>query len=588
MPGILDNIKSLFTYKPAAKQGFELLEGRHEGIDRENTPEAHNIKATEEDKETTPEAGSSKTMNDSSNKDNDKSASTKQKQNSKVSNELTYNLDKINKEFASSYNADIITRKFKICNRTDSFIANIDGMVDRTLISDFIIRPLMDSSNFNEYFNKSHLTSMVDYINDSVISVSELDKVMDYDIILSRILNGDTALFVDGCDACLMINTRGYEKRSIDKPIIENVVMGSQEGFTEHLRTNITLIRKIIKNKNLISEMLNIGDANHAFCAVLYLNGIANQEVVKEVKRRIKSINADFINGDGMLGQYIEDSPFSLFPQNLVTERPDRAASFLMDGKVIIIAEGTPFAEAVPITFYHLLQTSEDSMLRWQYGTFLRIIRVFGLLVSTLLPAMYVALVMFHQEMIPTELLASIARTKENVPFPTIVEILLLEISFELIREGGIRVPGVIGQTLGIIGALILGQAAVAAGLVSPILIIVVAVTGLGSFAIPNYPLGIGLRMIRFFFTLMAGIIGFYGISIALFLVACLTCNMKSFGVPFLSPVVPKSKANPDLILRQPIWRQDSRPDFLNVPNRKRQPKVSRGWTQQNNTEDDK
>jgi spore germination protein KA len=592
MPGLMESIKKIFTYKPAANQTFELLEGKYEGVERENTPEAFNKKGGKksegQNKSQSSQEDQPFAVNGWSNRSKDETETSKQEQNDKVSSDLKYNLDKINKEFASSYNADMITRKFKIAKKIDTFIANIDGMVDRTFITDFIIHPLMKIENFDEYFKGNHLTPIVDYISDNVISVNELDKVEGYETILLRILNGDTALFVDGCDACLMINTRGYEKRSVDKPIIENVVLGSQEGFTEHLRTNITLIRKIIKNKNLISEMINIGQTNHAFCAVMYMNGIVNQEVVKEVKKRINSIDADFIIGNGMLGQYIEDNSFMLFPQMLSTERPDRAASFLMEGKVIIISEGTPFAEAVPITFYHLMQTSEDSMLRWQYGTFLRIIRVFGVLISTLLPALYVGLTLFHQEMIPTELLASIVRTKENVPFPTLVEILLLELSFELIREGGIRVPGVIGQTLGIIGALILGQAAVTAGLVSPILIIIVAVTGLGSFAIPNYPLGIGLRIIRFFFTFLAAIIGFYGITIGLFVVACLTCNMKSFGVPFLSPVTPKSKANPDLIIRQPIWKQETRPDFSNVPNKRRQTVNSRGWKNKNNGENNK
>jgi spore germination protein KA len=591
MSGLIQTIKKLLTYKPAANQGFELLEGKDEGVERENTPEVSDIKTDsppqKQNEDNFEEEKQTFAVNGWSNKNKAETNSQNKKKSDKVSSDINYNFDRINKEFGSSYNADFITRKFKIAKKIGAFIANIDGMVDRTFITDFIIRPLMEINNFDEYFNASYLMPIVDYIIENVISVNELDKVEDCDTILLRILNGDTALFVDGCNACIMINTRGYEKRSVDKPIIENVVLGSQEGFTEHLRTNITLIRKIIKNKNLISEMINIGQTNHVFCAVLYMNGIVNQEVVKEVKKRINSIDADFIIGSSMLGQYIEDNSFMLFPQMLTTERPDRAASFLMEGKVIIIADGIPFAEAVPITFYHLLQTSEDSMLRWQYGTFLRIIRMFGVFISTLLPALYVGVVMFHQEMIPTELLASIVRTKENVPFPTIIEIMLLEISFELIREGGIRVPGVIGQTLGIIGALILGQAAVTAGLVSPILIIIVAVTGLGSFAIPNYPLGIGLRILRFFFTLLAGIIGFYGISVGLFVVACLTCNMKSFGVPFLSPVAPKTKANPDLIIRQPIWKQETRPDFLNVPNRKRQSKNSNGWVKQNNREGD-
>lgn len=587
MAGVFNSIKKYFKYSPKVNKTFELLEGSDEGEEHENTPEAANIKTDSAKKDSVVQKGDIKqhkskkaplSVEEWNKQKKEEATSFAQAEKGKVSNNLSINLDEIKKEFGIPYNTDMIARQFKVAQKVNAFITYIDGMVDRTFISDFVIRPLMDTQNFHGYFRDEKQYNIADYIVDNVISVHEIGKMKDLNTIYFQILSGDTALFIDGSDNCLIISTRGFEKRSVEKPVTENVVMGSQEGFTENLRTNLTLVRKIIKSKNLITEMIRVGKINQAYVGIMYMNGIVNQEVVKEVKRRVGSIDTGFIMGDGMVGQFIEDNPFMLFPQALSTERPDRVAAFLMEGKVAIISEGAPFAEVVPITFYHLIQTSEDSMLRWQYGTFLRFIRIFGVMVSTFLPAMYVALTLFHQEMIPTELLASIARSKEEVPFPTIVEILMLEISFELIREGGIRIPGVIGQTLGIIGALILGQAAVAAGLVSPILIIIVAVTGLGSFAIPNYPMGLGLRLLRFVFTFLAAILGFYGISIGLFSLACVACSMKSFGVPFFSPVAPKSKTNPDLIIRQPIWRQNMRPDYLNTPNRKRQGDNARGW----------
>lgn len=245
-------------------------------------------------------------------------------------------------------------------------------MVDRIFISDFVMRQLMDSQNFQGYLEEAAPGDIAEYIVDNVISVHKIGKITDFNTIFFKILSGDTALFIEGSDACLIISTRGYEKRSVEKPVTENVVMGSQEGFTENLLTNLTLVRKIIKNKNLITETIKVGKTNQAHVGIMYMNGIVNQEVVKEAKKRLSSIDADFIIGDGMVGQFIEDNPLMLFPQALTTERPDRVASFLMEGKVAIISEGTPFAEVVPITFYHLLQTSEDAMLRWQYGTFLR------------------------------------------------------------------------------------------------------------------------------------------------------------------------------------------------------------------------
>ncbi len=563
----LTNLKSLFTYKPQKEQPFELLE-------TEGSEEKEQTSGSKTDNESG--------MNNTDTSGSETDGNTVNTDNTNVFCSLKSNLDMIKKELSMPGNNDAVIREFKIGRKLNAFIVYIDGMVDRTFISDFIMRQLMDLQNFQDFFCNSACENITDYISDNVISVNEIAKETKLSNIIVKVLSGNTALFVDGDERCLLIGTKGYEKRSIDKPVTENVVYGSQEGFTENLRTNTSLVRKIIKNKNLITEIITVGQSDQDQCAIMYLKDVVNTTVVDEVKRRIKSVNVDAIIGGGMLSQLIEDNGYMLIPQTLVTERPDRTASFLMEGKIAIISEGAPFADIVPVTFFHLLQTSEDSSLRWQYGTFLRLIRIFGILIAILLPAMYVAITMFHHEMIPTELLASIAQAKEQVPFPTIVEVLTLEVSFELIREGGIRVPGVIGQTLGIIGALILGQAAVAAGLVSPILIIIVAVTGLGSFAIPNYPLGLGVRIIRFSLIFLAAILGFYGISCGIFILGCLVCSMKSFGVPFFAPIAPKTNSNPDIIIRHPTWKQNQRPDFLNTQKQKKQAENPRGWKSEN------
>lgn len=346
----------------------------------------------------------------------------------------------------------------------------------------------------------------------------------------------------------------------------------------ETVRTNITLIRRIVRNKNLITENISVRSTNNLTCALMFVDGIANAKLINEIRRRIRNINTDIISSDGMLEQLIEDKPFTLFPQVLSTERPDRAASFLLEGQVILASEGSPFVFAVPVTLFHLYHTAEDANLKWQFATAMRLIRILGILSSALLPGFYVALTLFHREMLPTELLVSIARAKETIPFPTLIEVLLMEISFEVIREAGIRVPGVIGPTLSIIGALILGQAAVAANLVSPVLIIIVAVTGLGNFAIPNYSFATSIRILRFLFIFIGFIAGFYGIAAGMTIVGANMCSLKSFGVPFLSPVAPKTGRGADLFVRQPVWQQKKRLDYLNVSDRYRQPKETRGW----------
>lgn len=483
-----------------------------------------------------------------------------------VSEKLEINLKKIQEEFVTHKNSDLIIRQFMIDKKHKAFIVFIDGMVDRDTINNYILRQLMMPNLFE---NTNTVKDLIEYIEENVLAVHDTKKEKSFKMIIRQILNGLTVLFVEGSDKALIFETRGYEKRSVEKPVTENVIRGSQEGFNENLRTNITLIRRIVKNNRLVTEIVPVGKENNSHCAILYIEGITNPKVVNEVKRRIASIDVDFVSGEGMLEQLIEDRPFMIFPQVLRTERPDRAASFLMNGKVIIVADGTPFIIAVPISFYHLIQSSEDANMKWQFATVLRNIRAIGLLLSIVLPGIYIALTLYHQEMIPTDLLIAIAQSRENVPFPVLIETVLMELSFELIREAGVRVPGIIGTTLGIIGALILGQAAVAAGIVSPILIIVVAVTGLGNFTSPDFALGFSIRILRFALIVLGGLAGFYGISLGIFIIIGSLCNIKSFGVPLLSPVGPKTKGYAGIFIRSPYGNED-RSDYLNTLKRKR------------------
>jgi len=494
-----------------------------------------------------------------------------------ISSELCVNLEKIKQRFLMHKNQGIIIREFNIGKKTNAFIAYIKGMVDKQTLNLAIIPQLMSKEAADEN-NGSDDQCTIDYLVKNVLAVHNLTRLSKFSEASMQILRGASVLFIEGCDECIVFDTLGYEKRSVSKPVTESVVRGPQEGFTENLLTNITLIRRIVKNEKLVNEMIPVGNTNHSNCAVIYLEGIANPKVINEIKKRIKKINTDVIMGDGMIEQFIEDNSLTLFPQILSTERPDKAASSIMEGQVVIIAEGTPFALVAPVTFFHLFHTSEDSQLRCPFGTFLRLIRLVGVALATFLPAIYVAVALFHSEAIPTQILEAIIEARERVPFPTIVEILLLEISFELIREAGIRVPTIIGQTIGIVGALILGQAAVSAGIVSPILVIIVSVTGLGSFVIPSYTMGIALRILRLFFILSAAMMGFFGITVLAFIVTIFACSIKSFGVPYFSPIAPSTKIGPDFLIRAPIWMQKNRPDEFNTPNRKRQGNNQKVW----------
>lgn len=484
------------------------------------------------------------------------------------------NLDYMKKSFNHPLNKDIKIREFKVAGKIRAFIIYIDGMVDRNIVNRDILRPLLRDEG-----PISDVNCSIDYILDNVLATNEAEKVSTMQEALFGILMGDTGIYIDNCNYYIFCETKGYEKRAVDKPQVEAVISGSQEAFNENLRTNTVLVRRIIKNSKLVTEYIRVGERGNSLCALMYISDLANPTLVQEVRRRVSSIRTDFVLGDGMLEQFIESETRSLFPTTLHTERPDRTAANILEGKVAILSEGEPFTLIVPVTLTEMLHSPEDMNVRPFYGTLLRMIRLFALFVATFLPGIYIAITNYHQEMIPTELLIAIGSARENVPIPTILEVLLMETSFELIREAGVRVPGTLGTTIGIIGALILGQAAVQASLVSPILIIIVAVTGLGNFAIPNISFAFSLRIARIIFIIAGATFGFYGISLLMVTLTVLIADMTSFGVPYLTLISPKGRKGRDILRRRPIWLQEFRPDYVNPLDVRRQPDISRQWT---------
>jgi spore germination protein KA len=598
MAGVFQKAKSFLVYKQPKNEehGFELLEGDNEGV--MNPPESGSPNGqtqSQQNSQRNQNDGGYQAVGQSGNQAGGKDAQQKRSRSSMknsadtggasrhrppkdpeyISDKLSENIETIKQKFHMPRNQDVIIREFKLGWKTDACLCFIGGMIDKPMLTQSVLPRLMSKDIIYEIGRRCPIDALIE----NVLNVSKVDKLRRFTDVVLSILRGDSVLFVDGCDQCAVIDSIGYKTRSIDQPVTEKVVKGSQEGFTENIRTNITMLRRIIKNENMIVETMTAGKADNSTVAIVYHDEFANPKVIQEVKKRLSRINTDFICGSGMLEQYIEDNSFMLFPQTIATERPDRAASFIMEGQVVIFVDGTPFAMAVPVTFFRLLHSSEDANARWPFGTFLRLVRIFGLFCATFLPGLYTAIVLFHPEVIPTELLISITEAKAPVPFPTIVELLILEGSFELIREGGIRVPTAIGQTLGIVGAIILGQAAVAAGLVSPVVVIIVSITALGSFTIPNYEFGLAVRIERFLFIAVGAVLGIYGLSLMIFVLAILACSMKSFGVPFFAPIAPQTKGSPDVVIRKPIWMHKNRPDAIQSPNRQRQGNNVKNWS---------
>lgn len=514
---------------------------------------------------------------------------------------LSVNLDFLKVKYNTLINSDIVVREFTLTARNrqyGAFLIYIDGMVDTKIINDFVLEPLMLRNKANSYDgNETRVVSeaisnnitvrkvkkfdLVDYIYNSLVPQNAVKKKKSFNDILPDINMGNCLLFVDTIDTAFSIDAKGFKQRGVDSPKNETVIRGAQEAFTEAIRTNTSMIRRFVNNENLVIESLSVGKVTKTKCAVCYMKDIANDDLVAEVKYRLNNLDIDTIISSGQLEQLIEDNSKCSLPQMLSTERPDKAANHILSGRVVVIVNGSPYVLIMPCVFVDFLSSAEDPNLKFQYANLLKFVRLVAFFITLLLPGLYVAITNFHQEIIPTELLFAIVASRESIPFPIIVEILAMEISFELIREASLRVPSPIGTTIGIIGALILGQAAVEASIVSPILIIIIAITGITSFAIPDFYLSFHLRIVRFLYTIAGFLAGFLGIGIVLFGHLILLCSLKSFGVSYLAPYIPSTGKNNKSYFMPPFWNREKRPDFLNTKRPKKEERISMKWKYQ-------
>lgn len=477
-------------------------------------------------------------------------------------------------------NKDVVIRKLTIPGQpaVKAMLVFVDGLADKKIVTMTVLKPLMTMSKPREELYSGDLVGI---IIDQYLPSGQASRVGDFQAVQQAINTGDTVLFFDGIDEAVTVETKGFEHRGVDRPVIEQSVRGSQNAFTEVLRVNTALIRSMLHSSDLVTEMIPVGKRGHSNCAVMYLASVANSDLVAEVRRRIKGINTDLIIDSGILEHFIVDFPQNPFPQTLSTERPDRVVVHLAEGRVALLLDGSPFGHIVPVSIFTLMHSADDFSLHYYYTNMLRIIRWIGAFISMLFPAVYLAISTFHQEAMPTELLLSITAARAQVPFPTIFELLVMELAFELIREGGLRIPGILGSTIGIVGAIILGQAAVTAKIVSPIMVIVIAVTGLASYSIPDYRLASTFRLLRLAFVFLALNMGLVGITCGFLILTAVLCSMKSFGMPYLAPVAPKTISGGDIILRIPVHMQSKRPDELNPQDIIRQGTVSRPWTEE-------
>ena len=479
--------------------------------------------------------------------------------NDTINCDVSANEERLKTEMHAEINPDMVLRRFLLCGQIEALAVFINGMSDQSLVSDFILRQGIPP---RELPNDAPL---IEYVANNVFAMAEVKQETSWNTIKTAIMDGCTAVFIQGQTTALNMDTRSYEHRSIQEPSNEKVVKGSQEGFVENLRTNITLIRRRVRTDDLVVELRTYGKEGSSRAAIMYREGIANESLVNEIKRRLANVNAMYVFNAGTLEQLTERNTYSVFPQLLATERPDRTAAMLMEGHVAVIVEGSPMANVMPATLFTLMATGEDSTMRVVQGSVIRMVRYIGAAISILLPGYFLALALHHQSLLSSEVLTTVVASRKMVFAPIGMEMLFLLLVFQLVREAGMRVPGSIGQAIGIIGGLILGQAAVTANLASSVMLIIVALTGLGNFCIPDYSTQLSASVLRVILVIASWLAGLMGLFCGVFVIIAWMASLKSFGVPFLAPHSPKANSKRPMILRGPIDNVSRHKDVLNT-----------------------
>nr|WP_257984282.1 spore germination protein [Neobacillus cucumis] len=472
------------------------------------------------------------------------------------------NIDRIKGELGNS--SDVGIRVVSAGNHKCALVF-IDGLIDIKMINDFILEPFMEKNLIPEQ------QDIYQYLIDNATAIGSVQTIDNWNQVYDSILSGNTVIFIDGYNKAISAETKGWEKRSITEPSTQLSIRGPKDSFTETLRTNTALIRRRIKSPNLWLETIKLGSVTQTDIAIMYIKGIANDKIVDEVKKRLKRIDMDAITASGYIEQLIEDQTWTTFPTTFHTERPDVVASHILEGRIALVVDGTPFVLTAPALFVQFFQAPDDYYSRFDISTGIRLLRIIAFLIALIGPATYIAATTFHQEMIPTTMAIAIAAQRENVPFPAFIEALIMEITFEILREAGLRLPRAVGQAVSIVGALVIGQAAVQAGFVSPVMVIVVSVTAIANFSTPIFAMAIAARLLRFVLMGLATMLGFYGMMLGLMFMALHLCSLRSFGVPYMMPLAPFNISNQqDAFVRFPLWAFKNRPPFISKGNMKR------------------
>ncbi|WP_186576943.1 spore germination protein [Aquibacillus kalidii] len=463
-----------------------------------------------------------------------------------VHTKLDKNAQHIKQLFSYGLNKDFTFRELTAKYSQEKIeIYYYSSIVDANKVYDAIVRPLLESEGKQ--------------IRDVIVAES-VKEITDFEQATEHINSGKAIIFEDGNNTAYSIDVAKFEYRGIGKAENESTIRGPQEAFTESLNVNVSLIRKRMHDKQLVTEGKQVGARSKSEVNIVYVKDLVNEEILKSVRERLDNIEADNVRNLELLEQFIEERPYSLVPTVLFTERPGNATSYLEDGHIIILMNNSAGCLIVPVTFWSFFHSPEDRYLRFLFGNFSRLVRMLAFYLTTMISATYIAITNFHSAMLPPDLLLAITASRERVPFPLIFEILIMEIAFELIREAGIRIPNPLGPTIGIVGALILGQAAVQANIISPIIVIITAVSGLTSFAVTDVSINYSVRITRFIFIFSAGFLGIFSLMGAFLAWFMYVASIKSFGVPFFAPLSPSYRSPHDTLFRKAIRNEIWRP----------------------------
>ncbi len=466
--------------------------------------------------------------------------------------------------------ADCVKRRLTIggSNLVDIYLIYVDNMINKDLLEEATLRYLIYKMEEMPDENK------FDYIKAKGLRSADISEVITMNEIVQFILSGDALILVDGFEKALRISVRGMANRGVPTSENEVAIRGSKESFSEALSINRVLLRRRIKDTNLKIKQVKVGIRSMTDVAIVYLDDVAKPEVLLDIENRIKKYTIDGIFDSGMLEQLLERNVFSPFPEFQATERPDKAASAIVEGRVAILVDNSPMALLVPTTLNSFFQASDDSYNRWEVATFTRILRYFGAFLTMALPGLYIAVINYQAEVLSSAMALSFAAARDGVPFSVLFEVIMMEVAFELLLEAGIRLPGPMGSTLGIVGGLIIGDAAVNANLVSPIVVIVIALTAISAFTVPNEAFASAFRLIRYLIILLSAFLGLYGFILGMMILLIHLSGLKSFGVPYLVPFAASGingeSENRDALIKYPISKLKKRPIFSTKAERTR------------------